>query len=469
MKKILLASLVIFAGSAFAQKKLPFQGKLLNNSTPVTGSANFVFSIPTVSWSETLNAVSVQDGYYSVVLGETTPLPDSLFLSSDEVSMDITVDGQGLTAVTLYAPFYDPTISTSALYLNDANDKATVVMNGTTGLFQSGDNDVTGTFFESAFQVSHSGAGNVFLNTYGLNTSGDGIGRMTDLYVFDQDFFGNTYSGGYRRSGLDLYDNENNRLANIGSHRDENQSDPTGSAGWLALNSIGTQPNVELGGKWWEDTTLGVLQIFGNQQDGGARSQVNVLVEASDNGGDNGGTINLMNTSGTTSTETIQIQSYAGTGGGGFITLRDAGGAGQIDIDGGNGVITASTTHPSDRRLKKNITPLQNSLEKIQSLQGVSYAWKSPDKKAENIGFIAQDVQKVYPELVTEGRNGYLSVDYSSLVSALTEAIKELNTKVEKLKKENKELQEEVAEISQLRKDMDKVLQMLDRSKLSSK
>lgn len=85
-------------------QKLPFQGKLLENDELVNGTKTFTFSIAARSWTEEHPAISVLDGYYSVVLGEFTPLPDELFQGVDSETMTITVDGQSLGEVQLYKP-----------------------------------------------------------------------------------------------------------------------------------------------------------------------------------------------------------------------------------------------------------------------------------------------------------------------------------------------------------------------------
>jgi len=86
----------------------------------------------------------------------------------------------------------------------------------------------------------------------------------------------------------------------------------------------------------------------------------------------------------------------------------------------------------SDQRWKKNIQPLESSLEKISNLQGVSYEWKIdeyPDvgmKEGKQIGLVAQDVEKEIPELVSEDKDGYKAVSYTKLTAVLVEAVKEL-------------------------------------------
>ena len=94
---------------------------------------------------------------------------------------------------------------------------------------------------------------------------------------------------------------------------------------------------------------------------------------------------------------------------------------------------------PSDRKLKENIKPINNALDTVKKLQGVTFDWK--DKKdildvGSDYGFIAQDVQKVLPDLVRENDNGRLSLRDKGIISVLAEAVKELSAKVEAL--ENK-------------------------------
>ena len=104
------------------------------------------------------------------------------------------------------------------------------------------------------------------------------------------------------------------------------------------------------------------------------------------------------------------------------------------------GNITAyQTSNMSDIRLKKDIKPLEGSLEKVLGLQGVSFKWKESGKEA--IGFIAQDVEKIEPILVNEtneiSTNELMkTVDYSTTVALLVEAIKELKAEVDELKKQ---------------------------------
>ena len=96
--------------------------------------------------------------------------------------------------------------------------------------------------------------------------------------------------------------------------------------------------------------------------------------------------------------------------------------------------------YTSDIRLKDNIEVIKGSLDKIDGIRGVEFDWneKSPgwaQERGHDVGVIAQEVQKVLPEIVTERTNGYLGVDYKRLIPLLIESIKELKQEVEDLKK----------------------------------
>jgi Chaperone of endosialidase len=103
---------------------------------------------------------------------------------------------------------------------------------------------------------------------------------------------------------------------------------------------------------------------------------------------------------------------------------------------------TGATTACSDFRYKTNIHPLSNALENILKLQGVTYDWRIKDfpewhfNNRKQIGVIAQEVEKIYPELVETDEKGYKSVDYSKMTPILVEAIKSQQTIIEKQKKE---------------------------------
>lgn len=104
-------------------------------------------------------------------------------------------------------------------------------------------------------------------------------------------------------------------------------------------------------------------------------------------------------------------------------------------LDVGGNIGATAYFYTSDRSLKANIAPLTGSLAKVLRLQGVSFSWKKDGSKS--VGVIAQDVEKVYPELVhTDKASGIKSVEYGNLVGPLVEAVKEQQKEIDALKAE---------------------------------
>ena len=116
-----------------------------------------------------------------------------------------------------------------------------------------------------------------------------------------------------------------------------------------------------------------------------------------------------------------------------------AGGGEKLEVNTSGVIVTgtivasSNITAYSDERLKSNVETIPNALEKVNALRGVSF-----DKDGERgLGVIAQEVEKVLPELVLDGEE-YKSVAYGNMVGVLIEAIKELTKEVEDLKKQIK-------------------------------
>ena len=109
-----------------------------------------------------------------------------------------------------------------------------------------------------------------------------------------------------------------------------------------------------------------------------------------------------------------------------------------------NGTIKANAfLYSSDERLKEKIQKINNSLNKITKLNGVSYIWK--ENGAKSIGLTAQNVEIIFPELVNTNKDsGLKSVEYGNLVAPLIEAIKEQQIILNKQKESITELQNQI-------------------------
>ena len=91
----------------------------------------------------------------------------------------------------------------------------------------------------------------------------------------------------------------------------------------------------------------------------------------------------------------------------------------------------------SDKRFKSNITPIWDALFKVKQLNGVEFDW-IPDEEnhgyeGHDVGVIAQEVEKVLPEVVTTRESGFKAVKYEKMIPLLIEAIKEQNVLIEEL------------------------------------
>jgi len=113
-------------------------------------------------------------------------------------------------------------------------------------------------------------------------------------------------------------------------------------------------------------------------------------------------------------------------------------------IDAANDVVAFST---SDKRFKNNIKPIINPIEKIRKISGVEFDWIPNQElhgyEGHDVGVIAQEIQEVLPELVTQRNSGYLAVKYDKIVALLIEGIKEQQLQIESLEKEIQELKKQ--------------------------
>jgi trimeric autotransporter adhesin len=125
-----------------------------------------------------------------------------------------------------------------------------------------------------------------------------------------------------------------------------------------------------------------------------------------------------------------------GTLGDRTITLGVNSGSSKVVIDAVDVILTNGMTASSDIRLKENFEPMSNALELVSQLNGLYYTWKKDagTDKPRKLGFIAQEVEKVIPELVKTDSEGMKSVDYVSVVPVLVEAIKHQQKQIDELK-----------------------------------
>ena len=105
----------------------------------------------------------------------------------------------------------------------------------------------------------------------------------------------------------------------------------------------------------------------------------------------------------------------------------------------GDFTATGNVTAYSDITLKKNIELIPNALDKVLSLRGVTYNRTDIENEPKQSGVIAQEVEKVLPEVVDTNEEGIKSVAYGNMVGLLIEAIKEQQQQIDELKRKLEE------------------------------
>jgi hypothetical protein len=163
------------------------------------------------------------------------------------------------------------------------------------------------------------------------------------------------------------------------------------------------------------------------------------------------GTTNQVTVSASTGSVTVSLPQNIHTGATVQFDRLGIGSGGSPDVMSGlaSGEIRArdniTAYYASDERLKTNIKKIDNALEKVSQIDGVIYDWNEQYKndhggvdgyfiRNENSGVIAQQVEKVFPNVVADRSNGFKAVRYELLVPLLIEAIKDLKAEIEALK-----------------------------------
>lgn len=270
---------------------------------------------------------------------------------------------------------------------------------------QSSDNTFVGTFTGANMLT---GSDNVFV---GIEANSNGLEGYNNVYV-----------GGYAG-----YSNNGSRNVILGRSAGPNSHDYTTQSDFNNSVMIGYQSgynnktgngNVFIGYQAGYDETGSDVLVIGN-------SSANELIT----GDFADGQVGINGTPSTTSTNILRV--YSGST---------------------NGYYSSSGwSHVSDKRLKTNIVSVDNALNKVLQMEGVYFNWiADPGKK--QVGFIAQEMQNILPEVVGRGEDDYLTITYDNVVPVLVNATKEQQSQIELLKNENKELKQMILN---LKKEVD--------------
>ncbi|MCP4709724.1 MAG: tail fiber domain-containing protein, partial [Planctomycetes bacterium] len=163
-------------------------------------------------------------------------------------------------------------------------------------------------------------------------------------------------------------------------------------------------------------------------------------------------TTEIVNISGDADSASIQLNGGGGAGGTILLEADESTSSGRIGVNTlspayeidvvGTICATGGMCRQSDSRLKENVEPLSGAISLIQSLEPVRYNWRHeeyPDRRfpdGNQMGFIAQEVREVLPELVSQGSDGFYSLDYAKLTPILVGALKQQQQVIEGLQKQ---------------------------------
>jgi len=163
------------------------------------------------------------------------------------------------------------------------------------------------------------------------------------------------------------------------------------------------------------------------------------------------GQATVLNTCGNTGGAlTVNTSSSCTQTSGDLVAINGETGQSALNVTAGTVTVAESITcqslsETSDASLKTNVSSIGDALRMVERLDGVRFDWRaSANAEADeqqatttttpaHIGLLAQNVQTVCPEAVSENPNGHLSVSYTNLVAVLVEAVKELSAKVDAL------------------------------------
>ena len=155
---------------------------------------------------------------------------------------------------------------------------------------------------------------------------------------------------------------------------------------------------------------------------------------------DNTLTAASLTTTGATTAGSLTVDSVVIDG----TTIGHSSDSDLMTLASGSLTVAGDVTISSDARLKSNIVALGPTLISLLQLEAKSYTMKNDTEQKQKIGLLAQEVQKVFPELVSEDNNGMLTVNYQALVPVLINALKEQEDNYNELEKSLEILEKKV-------------------------
>lgn len=336
-------------------------------------------------------------------------------------------------------------ISTDSISLQSLKSATSFSVTNHVFKLATGGISIAGTSFDSTAQFisDHTGdCANVFCQYTGSDADSYALAAVTDAGKAAGFSYGN--AGNYGTGGTNYLEICNSADL-LKGYQGSSERFKVANSGAITVNNAFTLPTSDgSNGQVLKTNGLGVV-TWGTISAGGGGTVTSVGLTApvgfsvSGSPVTSSGTLALSFATGyslpTTASQTNWDTAYSwgNHASAGYAALSGANFTGAITSTGD---ITAY--YSSDRRLKDNIVPISNALEKVTQLGGYEFDWNhvSPYEGMHDIGVIAQEVLKVAPEAVARRENDMLAVRYEKLVPLLIEAIKDLKAEIEELKRD---------------------------------
>jgi hypothetical protein len=450
---LLILSVSVFAQVQPVPQLMNFQGRLTKpDGTPVAnGNYSVRFSLfdaltgGTEKWNQTVNPVAVRDGTFAVLLtgfpagafhgnlwleikvGDALPLTPRQQLVSVAYAMkaDSVKDGSITSASiangTLTAEDFTPDTFNPMAWLLGGNSGT----NPTTHFLGTTDNqplnfrvnNLRGLRLEYVNNIDYANGLNVVGGFWG-NLVAPGV--VGSIVLGGSGYDATAYNRAFDHANVVGGGEDNTAGSNDGDPRSAYNATVGGGYQNTASNryaTVGGGTRNTASGRF--ATVAGGLD---NTASGYASFAAGFFAQANHEG-----TFVWADRTGTSFASTGLNQFLIRAGGGvGINTNNPAGFA--LNVAGN--IQCVNLTQTSDARYKQNIATVDKALDNILNLRGVTFDWKE-DVRGRNfpdgrqVGFIAQEVEKVLPELVTTDQNGYKSVAYANVVPILVEAMKQ--------------------------------------------
>ncbi|WP_422861286.1 tail fiber domain-containing protein [Flagellimonas sp. W118] len=293
------------------------------------------------------------------------------------------------------------------------------------------------------------------------NVSQLGIGETNNSSTWQNYINGNTFHRGYLK--LKSLNNTNGAAA-LGFETEGNGNPGNGYKTWLRLsyNRDLQISNTRTGDDiiYWTFREDGSMSNYLNDlRFRGENAQITTMNNSDSN--------NLRLILGANSSETLLKQNYSTTsrpfnfyiGNSKLMTLSST----DIYKLTVHGNALATVWQTSDKRFKKDINKIKTAVDKVNSLNGVSYNFKTEEYKSRKFntgrtfGFVAQEVKEILPELVMEDDEGFFAINYSGFTPIIVEALKELNDENRTLKQELEYFKVELNELKSEMKELQEI------------